>query len=57
MKRAHMKPAVVIAINAILVLTILGIITATWLPAIYTSDWFQHNQWVRVHLLHDSEKR
>jgi len=48
-----MKRAVVISINAILVLVIAGIITATWMPVIYTSEWFQNNHWVRVHLLHN----
>jgi hypothetical protein len=48
-----MKRAVVITINAILVLVIAGIILATWLPAIYTSQWFQNSPWVRVHLLHN----
>jgi len=36
-----------------IVLVIIGLITATWLPAIYSSTWFQHNRWVRVHLLHE----
>jgi hypothetical protein len=47
------KRAIVFAINAVLVLVIIGLITATWLPAIYSSTWFQHNRWVRVHLLHE----
>ncbi len=49
-----MKRPVVIAINAILVLVIIGLITATWLPAIYTSQWFQNNHWVKAHILHNS---
>jgi len=51
-----MKRAIVISINAILVLVIIGIIIATWLPAIYTSRWFQNNRWVQVHLLHTTDK-
>ena len=46
-----MKRPVVITINAILVLVIAGLITATWMPVIYTSEWFQTNHWVTVHLL------
>jgi hypothetical protein len=46
-----MKRPVVITINAILVLVIAGLITATWMPVIYTSQWFQSNHWVKVHLL------
>jgi hypothetical protein len=49
-----MKRAAVIVINAILVLVIIGLITATWMPVIYTSQWFQNNHWVRVHLLKNS---
>jgi hypothetical protein len=49
-----MKRAMVIAINAALVLVISGIVIATWLPAIYTSAWFQNNQWIRVHLLNEN---
>jgi hypothetical protein len=48
-----MKRMMIITINAILVLVIAGLITATWMPVIYTSQWFQSNQWVRVHLLGD----
>jgi hypothetical protein len=52
-----MKRAFIFTINAILILVIAGIITATWMPAIYTSQWFQTNHWVRVHLLrNDSDK-
>jgi hypothetical protein len=47
-----MKRVFVYTINAILVLVIAGIITATWMPVIYTSQWFQTNHWVRVHVLH-----
>jgi hypothetical protein len=46
-----MKRALVISINTLLALMILGIILATCLPAIYTSQWFQNNPWIRVHLL------
>jgi len=46
-----MKRALVYTINAILILVIAGIITATWLPAIYTSQWFQSNAWIRAHVL------
>jgi hypothetical protein len=48
-----MKRTLVITINSLLALMIVGIILATWLPAIYTSPWFQKNHWVRVHLLDD----
>jgi hypothetical protein len=48
-----MKKSVVIAINTLLVVVIVLIILATWMPAIYTSEWFQQNHWVKVHLLHD----
>jgi len=47
-----MKRPVVIAINEILVLVIVGLITATWMPAIYTSRWFQNNHWVKAYILH-----
>ena len=46
------RRAATYAVNTLLVLSIAGIIGATWLPAIYTSGWFQHNAWVRAHLLH-----
>jgi hypothetical protein len=49
-----MKRAFVITINTLLALLIVGIIVATWMPAIYTSQWFQQNHWVRVHLLRNS---
>ena len=45
------RKASVYAVNAVLVLVIAGVIGATWLPAIYTSPWFQNNAWVRAHLL------
>jgi hypothetical protein len=47
-----MKRILIYTINAILILVIAGVITATWMPAIYTSRWFQTNHWVRVNLLH-----
>ena len=45
------RRAATYAVNALLVLTIVAIIGATWLPAIYVSPWFQTNPWVRAHLL------
>jgi hypothetical protein len=42
-----MKKVVVITINAILVLVIAALITATWMPVIYNTPWFQ------VHVLHN----
>ena len=48
-----MKCALIYTINTLLVLAIAGIIMATWMPAIYTSQWFQSNHWVRVHVLHN----
>jgi hypothetical protein len=47
-----MKRAAVFVINAILVLVIIGLITATWMPVIYSSEWFQNNHWINVNLLH-----
>ena len=49
-----MRRPVTITINTLLALAIAGIILATWLPAIYTSRWFQTNHWIRVHVLHNS---
>ena len=46
-----MKRAAVYAINTLLALFIVGVIVATWMPAIYTSDWFQKSPWVKHHLL------
>ena len=40
------------SVSALFLLVIAGIIAATWMPAIYTSQWFQNNHWVRRHLLH-----
>lgn len=37
------KRAMVILVNALLVLIIAAIILATWMPVIYTSDWFKAN--------------
>jgi hypothetical protein len=37
----RMKRALVILLNALLVLVIAAIILATWMPAIYTSGWFR----------------
>jgi len=54
--QANMKRPVVITINALLVLVIAGLITATWMPVIYTSQWFQTNHWVRSHLLHNESE-
>ena len=45
-----MKKAAVIVINAILVLVIAAIITATWMPVIYNTPWFQ------THFLHQPAK-
>ena len=45
------RRAATIAANTALVLIIVGIIGATWLPAIYVSPAFQNNAWVRQHLL------
>jgi hypothetical protein len=48
-----MKRPAVIFINSVLVVVIIGLITATWMPVIYTSEWFQHNRWIRTHILHN----
>ena len=48
------RRAATAAVNAALVLVILGTILATWWPAVYVSDWFQHNRWVRAHVLGDA---
>jgi len=40
MNRKRVKLALIILVNALLVLAIVAIIVATWMPAIYTSDWF-----------------
>jgi hypothetical protein len=50
-----MKRGMIVAINALLVVVIVLIILATWLPAIYTSQWFQGNHWIRMHLLHNED--
>ncbi len=42
MNRKRIKLAAIILVNALLVLVIAAIIVATWMPAIYTSDWFHH---------------
>lgn len=36
-----MKRALTILLNVLLVLLIVATITATWMPAIYTSPWFK----------------
>ena len=48
------RRAATAAENAALVLVILGTLLATWWPAVYVSDWFQHNRWVRAHVLGDA---
>jgi hypothetical protein len=48
-----MKKSAIIFVNSLLVVIIILIILATWLPAIYTSQWFQNDHWVKVHLLHN----
>jgi len=50
-----MKRAARIFINTLLVIVIVGLITATWMPAIYTSPWFQNSHWVRAHLLKNAK--
>ena len=47
------KKALTILVNTVLVLVILFLILSTWMPAIYTSEWFQKNHWVRHHMLHN----
>jgi hypothetical protein len=42
-----MNRIAVIVVNALLVLVILGIVIATWMPVIYTSQWFQSHHWAR----------
>jgi flagellar basal body-associated protein FliL len=42
MNRKRTKRILIILINTLLVLVIAAIIIATWMPAIYTSDWFHH---------------
>ena len=44
-----MKKALIILVNTVLVLVIIGVILATWMPAIYTSDWFQKTDWPSVY--------
>jgi len=36
-----MKKALTVLVNLLLVIVIAAIIIATWMPAIYTSDWFK----------------
>jgi hypothetical protein len=36
-----MKKWMWVVLNVLLVLVIIAIILATWMPAIYTSDWFK----------------
>jgi hypothetical protein len=43
MNTARAKLGMIILINTLLVLAIAGIIIATWMPAIYTSDWFHQH--------------
>jgi len=43
------KKALIILVNTVLVLVIIGVILATWMPAIYTSDWFQKTDWPSVY--------
>lgn len=38
-----MKKTLIILLNALLVLVIAGIILATWMPAIYSSEWFHRH--------------
>lgn len=45
------RRATTYAVNTLLVVAIVLIIGATWLPAIYVSPRFQNNLWVRTHLL------
>jgi hypothetical protein len=35
-----MKRAFIIFVNVLLVLVIIAVILATWMPAIYSSEWF-----------------
>ncbi len=35
-----MKRTMIIFVNAVVALVILALILATWMPAIYTSEWF-----------------
>jgi hypothetical protein len=42
MNAKRIKRAMIVLINTLLVLVIVGIILATWMPAIYTSEWFHH---------------
>lgn len=49
------KKIAIITINTILVLVIAGLITATWMPVIYNTQWFQTNHWIRVHMLHNEK--
>jgi len=42
MNRQRIKLVLIILVNTLLVLAIAAIIIATWMPAIYTSDWFHH---------------
>jgi hypothetical protein len=46
-----MRRTVAISINTILMLVIASLILATWMPAIYTSQWFQNSPWAQAHLL------
>ena len=39
----QMKRTLIILLNALLVLVIAGIILATWMPAIYSSEWFHQH--------------
>jgi hypothetical protein len=45
------RRAATYSVNTLLVLVIIGVILATWLPAIYVSPWFQNNRWVQAHLI------
>lgn len=44
-----MKKFLIILVNALLVLIIAGVILATWMPAIYTSEWFAKTDWPSVY--------
>jgi hypothetical protein len=48
-----LKRVVIVLVNTLLVLVIVFLVLSMWMPAIYTSHWFQENHWVRKHMLHN----
>lgn len=46
---SRVSKLLIILVNSLLVLVIVGVIVATWMPAIYTSEWFGKTDWTAVY--------